>query len=408
MAALASDLDLARGPAAESVRAQAGSIAPMDGLRGVAVLWIALFHFAVLGDASKDPWLAAIAAAPAIAAAIRSGPFAVDLFFLLSGFLLTLPWLLNAARGAPPPDTRRFYARRFWRIGPAYYVQLLFLFVVAMPALHGPTYWRSDLYVYAFNGVAHGLFVHNLTPLSSGSLGVNGALWTLAVEAQFYLLLPLLAPLFVRAPWRCLAIATAVSAGWIAGAHHGFEGLVRLYQEWGRHWQWPEDAIRRLLAIQLPAYLVHFALGAVLARAWLRWRERPRRRGPAILFWIGVAVLAAVSGGWSRPLGDQSWLASLAALGAILLAAAADTTGLAAAALGRGPLAFMGRISYSAYLWHLPLLALLQRLAGLAPWALLPLYLASVVATGWLSWRWIEQPFMRRHAAASAARRRAP
>ncbi|HET9652521.1 MAG TPA: acyltransferase family protein, partial [Usitatibacter sp.] len=203
-----------------------------------------------------------------------------------------------------------------------------------------------------------------------------------------------------------LALAAAISAGWVAGSHAGFDALVRFYMEAGRHWQWPEEAIRRLLAIQFPAYLVHFALGAVLARAWLRWRTRDVRYGPALLFWASVLLLASVAAGWTRPLGEQSWLVSLAALGGIMLAAAADRTGAASAALGRGPLAFMGRISYSAYLWHLPLLALLQRYAAGPAWTLFPLYLASVVALGWISWRFIEQPFM--HANASAAPRRAP
>lgn len=410
MAIAAKELDLAAPAegAAESVRAQAGSIAPMDGLRGVAVLWIVLFHFLVLGDAAKDPWLAAVTAMPVVETAIRNGPFAVDLFFLLSGFLLTLPWLMNADRGRAAPDARRFYARRFWRIVPAYYVHVALLFVLVMPLLHGATYWRSDLYVYVFNAVAHGLFLHNLTPLTSGSLGVNGALWTLAVEAQFYALLPLLAPLFVRMPWRSVAVSVAISAGWVVAAHRGFDGLVHLVMALGRHWQWPEDSIRRLLAIQFPAYLVHFAWGAVLARLWLRWRAQASRFAPAMLFWTCVALLAAIASGTIRPLGENAWLVSLTALGGILLAAATDRAGFAMALLGRGPLAFLGRISYSAYLWHLPLLLLLQRYARVPAWAFFPFYLACVVAIGWVSWRWIEQPFMRRHAHASAIPPRAP
>ncbi|HET9580812.1 MAG TPA: acyltransferase [Usitatibacter sp.] len=407
MAAVAAGLE-APARAGESVRAQAGSIAPMDGLRGVAVAWIVLFHFLVLGSAATDPWIAAVARVPTLEAAIRGGPFAVDLFFLLSGFLLSLPWLLAARRGRPAPDVRRFYARRFWRIVPAYYVQLAALFVVVMPLLHGLAYWRSDLYVYAFNALAHALFLHNVTPLTSGSLGANGALWTLAVEAQFYALLPLLGPLFARAPWRSLALSVAISAAWVAGSQHGFDALVRAGMELGRHWQWPEDAIRRLLAIQFPAWLAHFALGAALARAWLGWRPNTGRYAPAMLFWACIAILAAALAGGLRPLGELSWLVPVGALGGIMLAAATGRAGFAATALGRGPLAFLGRISYSAYLWHLPLLLVLQRHAHVAPWALLPLYLASVISIGWLSWRWIEQPFMRRHAHGSASPRPAP
>ena len=346
----------ARGGAAiEGVRAEAGNIGALDGLRGLSVTWIVLFHYTVLRD---DPWAAAMREAPVLGPAIAQGPFAVDLFFLISGFLLTLPWLMRARDGRPAPDTMSFYRRRILRIVPAYYVNLFALFAVVMPLLYGVTYWRSDLYVYAGNAVAHALFLHNLSPLTSGSLGVNGALWTLAVEAQFYLLLPWMAPVFARAPWRSFAVAAAVSAAWLAGAHHGFDALVRWHVELGRHWGWQAETIRRLLAMQLPAYLFDFALGATLARAWLA--------RAAIARWAPARTAAKA----------------------------------AALVFARGPLAFMGRISYSAYLWHLPLMLLLH--------VEFPLYAASVVAVGWVSWRCIERPFMQARGSGRAAPPPAP
>jgi peptidoglycan/LPS O-acetylase OafA/YrhL len=94
-------------------------------------------------------------------------------------------------------------------------------------------------------------------------------------------------------------------------------------------------------------------------------------------------------------------------LAAILWGAAADESGIARTLLARGPLAFMGRISYSAYLWHLPLLLLLQEHGpGAGSAVLFPLYLASAVAAGWISWKGLEQPFMR--AAVRATPRPAP
>jgi peptidoglycan/LPS O-acetylase OafA/YrhL len=390
---------------AEGVRAEAGTIAAMDGLRGLSVAWIVLFHFTVLRDAS-DPFAAALREAPLIGRAISQGPLAVDLFFVISGFLLTLPWLLRARDGRPAPDTRGFYMRRILRIVPAYYVHLFLLFAVVMPLLFGIGYWRSDLYVYAGNAVAHALFLHNLSPLTSGSLGVNGALWTLAVEAQFYVLLPWLAPLFVRAPWRSLAIATCVSAGWVWGARHGFDALVRWHVEVGRHWDWHEDSIRALLRIQFPAFLVHFAMGAMLAKAWIA-RDAMSRWTPTWIFAAALAVLVGVTFGVPAP-GELTWLASLAAIGGIVLASAAAQGESARVLLARGPLAFMGRISYSAYLWHLPLLLVLEARTSAGGMAFLPLYAASVAAVGWISWRWIERPFMQARGFVPGSRPRAP
>jgi peptidoglycan/LPS O-acetylase OafA/YrhL len=308
---------------AEDVRSEVGYIAPVEGLRGVAVLLVIFFHYGVLREGvHNDRWISAIHSVEAINRIVHHGYLGVDLFFVISGFLLALPWFVHADTGRPPPSAGGFYRRRFLRIAPAYYVQLALLFVLVLPLLHGWTYWRSDLYVYALNAVAHALFVHNLAPLTSASMGVNGALWTLGVEAQFYLLLPLIAPLFVRRPAVMLIVSMLIALAWRGTVESDF------------------------LRAQLPAYLGHFALGIVLGRAWLARGAR------------------------------ESALARIAR-----------------AALGRGPLAFTGRVSYSAYLYHLPLLYLWNRYAPLPAGLSLPLYLAALLCLSWLSWRHIEQRF---------------
>src|SRR6185312_9895436 len=193
----------------EGVRTEIGTIPAIDGLRGVAVLWVVAFHYVVVRSLAgiRDPWIEALARAPLVDTLARSGYLGVDLFFLISGFLLAAPWFVHARAGIAPPSVPRFYARRVRRIVPAYYLQLVFLFALVLPLLHGRKYWRSDVYVDLWNAAAHALFLQNSSPLTSGSLGANGALWTLAVEAQFYLVLPLVMPCFVRAPWRSLAAA---------------------------------------------------------------------------------------------------------------------------------------------------------------------------------------------------------
>ena len=308
---------------AGGVRDEVGYIAPIEGLRGVAVLLVVLFHYVVVREAgASDPWIAAMAAWEPANRAVHHGNLGVDHFFGISGFLLALPWFVRAREGRPAPSAAAFYRRRWWRIAPAYYLQLAALFLAVLPLLHGWSYWRSDLYVYALNAAAHGLFLHNLAPLTSASMGVNGALWTLGVEAQFYLLLPLVAPLFVRRPAAMLAAAMAIALAWRLFAGSDF------------------------LRAQLPAYLGHFALGIVLGRAWLARRGAPSR-----------------------------------------------ATRLAHLVLGRGPLAFTGRVSYSAYLYHFPLLLLWNRYAAVPPALSLPLYLALLLALAWLSWRFVEQRF---------------
>jgi peptidoglycan/LPS O-acetylase OafA/YrhL len=392
--------------APESVRTEAGSIDAIDGLRGISVLWVMLFHYLVLCEGTADPWIVRAGQIPGLERAIRAGPYAVDLFFLISGFLLTLPWLIAHERGTPPPDTRRFYARRLRRIVPAYYVHLALLFGIVLPLLRGWLYWRPDAYVNAWNVVAHALLLHNSSPLTSATLGVNGALWTLAVEAQFYALLPFAAVAFARAPWGSLTLALAVTAAWTWAARHDLQALVDAYLALGRHWSWPEEVVRRVLAIQLPAYLADFALGATAAYAWRRGAACIRGL-PVLAMALGAAALGTLQGLQLAPFGEQSWILALTALAAILWGAARDDSRFARTLLARGPLAFMGRISYSTYLWHLPLLLLLQK-HGPAPGSamLFPLYVASAVAAGWTSWKRVEQPFMQ--AGAHAIPRPAP
>jgi peptidoglycan/LPS O-acetylase OafA/YrhL len=353
-----------------------------------------------------DPWAIALRDTPFLGRAIAQGPFAVDLFFLISGFLLTLPWLVRARDGRPAPDTRSFYRRRARRIVPAYYLHLALLFTLVMPLLFGWRYWRSDLFVYAGGGIAHALFLHNLSPLTSGSFGVNGALWTLAIEAQFYAVLPFLAPVFVRAPWRMLAAAAAVSAAWIFESRHGFDALVRWHLEVGGRWHWSEDAIRRLLAVQFPAYVFQFVLGAALARAWLV-RGATARWLPAAGAIAGIGTLCAFVT-LAAPPDPFASVLSVCAVGGVVFAAASSADPASRWLLARGPLAFVGRISYSAYLWHLPLLLLLQARTPLAPVVFFPVYVATVLAVGWMSWRWVERPFMQARAHAPAGPPRAP
>ena len=389
-------------PASGSVRSEVGNLPALDGLRGVAVLWVIVFHAFVLRKDLGDPWIGIAASSSWLGPVIGSGYLGVDLFFLLSGFLLALPWFVRAARGQPSPSAREFYARRARRILPAYYAQLLLLFAVVLPLLRGKDYWRTDLYVYLYNFVAHATFMHNTTPLSSGSMQANGALWTLAVEAQFYLLVPFVAPLVVRWPRRALAVSFALAIAWRLATRDGLGPLVALEMALGRPWGWTEDVVRYLLLHQLPSYCGHFVLGMVLGGAWLSWREgehsRAARRAldAGLVLAFGVLYWTIAIDG--RVAGSLTWAIPPLCLGLLLWWSALG--GHAAQVLARGPLAFAGRVSYSAYLVHLPVLLLWNRdAAALPPWLSLPLYLAAVFALSWLSWRFVERPFLRRRSA---------
>lgn len=382
---------------AAGVRDEVGFIEPIEGLRGVAVLWVVAFHYVVVRSATfpTDPWLQLVAQSPVAQVIVRNGYLGVDLFFLITGFLLTLPWFRHAAEGLPPPSARAFYLRRANRILPAYYVQLLVLFVICVPLLRDLTYWKTDLAYYLVNFGAHVTLLHYTTPITSASLTLNGALWTLALEAQYYLLLPVLAPLLVRAPWRTALGLFVIAIAWHWLARHDLAPLVAFEMAIGAAWNLPENTIRHLLQTQLPGYLGHFAAGILAGRAWLRWRGRAF--GPmASAAWLAAAAAAlgvlyrmhAPGGVW---LGEHNWVLIPITMGIVMLALVSSGSALARPLLANPPLKFVGRASYSIYLYHLPLLLLWNKFAPRdLGWPSLPLYLAIVLAAAWASYRWVE------------------
>jgi peptidoglycan/LPS O-acetylase OafA/YrhL len=381
------------------VRAEVGNIVAIEGLRGVAVLWVMLFHYCMVRDpAAHDPWNAIVDSTYPLAVVLRNGYLGVDLFFLITGFLLMLPWFRHAEQGRPAPGARDFYLRRVRRILPAYYVHLLFLFGVVLPVVHGIDFVRLNPGFTLENLGAHLGLQQYLTPRTSASLGLNGALWTLTLEAHYYLLVPLLAPLFVRAPLASAGALIAVACLWRWLAGFDLEPLVRAEMYLGAKWNVAEIDMRKLIAAQLPGYLAHFAMGIVAGWAWLRWRGR--RPGPmqsaawTVLGAASLGLLYWLYGGSGLRLGIEPRLAAAFTLGVAMLAFVSSGAPLGRAALGTKPLVFVGRVSYSAYLYHLPLLLLWNRLDPALGWLNFPAYIACVLAVSWLSYTYIEAPFM--------------
>lgn len=162
---------------------QKSTIAPLDGVRAIACLSVITFHISLVTTNDLPLWNPA-KMPPLVSAIAFTGDTGVTLFFLLSGFLLFLPYAKALLfENTPWPSARIFYVRRALRILPAYYVSL-FLMIL----LFHPEFLQRD-HLPAL-GYFLTLFMDS-SPLSYKK--INGPFWTLAVEWQFYLLLPLLA-----------------------------------------------------------------------------------------------------------------------------------------------------------------------------------------------------------------------
>lgn len=348
----------------------------LTGLRGVAAGAVVAFH---LWNFSGQHALAVLGYPLQSLAAC--GYLGVDLFFVLSAFLLAQPFLAAAAGWRSSPALPTYFARRALRVLPAYWTQVALLFVIGV-AMTGaaPFGLRTALLHLAF-----------LQGLADRPGNISEVYWSLPVEWWFYFWLPPVAWLFGRARWWWIVIL-CVALG------VGFRALC---------WHWYAEAqwFRYGNILLLRARIDEFALGILAASAHLRlahdsrWRPRLAAAGA-----LGILALAP----WLARRGDIfatadfPWLLVhydvVGALLAMVVLGAAGSGRACRALLANRALFALGTVSYSLYLWHFPVLKWTDQL-GL--WRAAPAPLAAAVATvamlaaAALSYRFVERPFLR-------------
>ena len=376
-------LPLAPPPATEgvagAVRGDRPHLPALDGLRGCAILLVLLYHFS--GELHHPVTLAA----GAIHKVLSIGWIGVDLFFVLSGFLIT--GILLGSRGAPN-YFRAFYMRRVLRILPLYYGYLAAVFL--LPRLLGSPTWITPARDQAW----YWLHLQNLHPTSSAIFPFLGDLWSLAIEEQFYIVWPLLVLLVEGKTLRRVIVAALLGAisFRVVGALT-LESVQPLYF-------WTPGRVDGLL---LGAFVASIALD----REWMT--RASRWAGPAAA--IAAAYLAGcmVRARWLDP-GDLAIvIVGYSALALLFTAVLVRVLTRPSVARWFTPawLRFFGQYSYGLYVLHRPCIELL-RLAGFTADGIArgvgfevagmllymsALMLVSIVAA-LLSWRLLEQPFL--------------
>lgn len=361
----------------------------IDALRGYAILLVILVH------ASQ----AAASLPPAWQQFLAQGARGVQLFFVASALTLLMSWHRRQ------DGVLRFYARRLFRIAPMFWLATVFFAALA----HGrPHYYAPD-----GTGVAEialtATFLHGWHPATINSVVPGG--WSIADEMGFYLVFPLLA-LAIRG-WKTALLALA---GVIVGASRLFDHM------WlARGSVWPhgsDDLTSTFLHLWLPTQMPVFLVGFVLYFA-IMGTTVPRRVAH------GLVAGSVLAGAWLALHPDAIWLGqvsvSLYALYACCFAVFAY--GLAkggAAALNNASARTLGRLSFSAYLWHIAIQhvqAGVERVyTGPLPvhqgvvyfLGYTALLLALTVAASSLTYRYVESPCIRLGARVLAGRRVEP
>jgi peptidoglycan/LPS O-acetylase OafA/YrhL len=349
----------------ENLESSNSRVPELDGLRAVAVLLVVAYHYLEPFHRKASGWQAA-ALAPA-----RMGWIGVDLFFVLSGYLIASILLANRPS---PAFFSTFYIRRFCRILPLYVPVVFVLYLAHQRIASSP---QPPLYQYL-------TFTHNFWMASAGNFGNSllAVTWSLAIEEQFYLFLPAL--IRFNRPRRLIAIVIAC-IGLAVFLRYCFLSVS------GR------DAF---FAIQVlfPTRLDSLMLGVLAAFALFRGIRIPA----GILWvlwiaggsWILTAVIYAVSG--SQRHGSFLW----SAIGPSAIASFCLGT-LLLALRGRFPflrwraLTYTGWISYGLYLLHQPVLSLVSTLLPLGRMLLPIVALAVTYVAAALSWELFEKRFVR-------------
>lgn len=345
----------------------------IDSLRGVAILMVIGYHV--------HAWLPGFDTLPSwYSFPVSLGFSGVDLFFVLSGFSLYYAWL-RQEQATGEVVVKKYYWRRFWRIYPPYLMAFIIPWIPVLVATPAEAVKEALWHIFLLHNYSERYFY-----------GANGPLWSIAVEAQFYILFPLIVLLMKR--WGVLPV---VVAGIVLGLI--YRSGVYLYFSELTYRQVPKPYLQGFWLARIP----NFLLGILLAYHWSNLSDE-KKLNPArgfLILMVGVVTLVFT---WvfiyyfrhaSMIIRDLGF-----ALGYVLVVYGA-LLGAFQSILSTRWLLFSGKISYSLYLTHAPVILFLGTYARKLfndisiVQAFLIMLISILISYGvaWLYYRWIENPF---------------
>lgn len=336
----------------------------IDGLRALAVVPVILFHAGFQ--------------------LFSGGYVGVDIFFVISGFLITS--ILLQEHQQQDFSLAAFYERRARRILPALVLVLAcclpFAYLLLSPI---------DLRLFAKSLLGANVFLANVVSYqqtdyfdAASEIKPLLHLWSLSIEEQYYLVLPLLLAFLVkRGSVSVFVTLLALGVASLIYSEHVLyiNERASFFFTTSRAWE--------LLLGSLSAALVHYKLVLLQATHSARWRQARQ-----VLSALGLGMVLSAIFFYDKDTPFPGYMALVPSFGTALILLFASENTWVQRALSCKPLVGVGLISYSAYLWHQPVLAFARyrSLDALSHTTLLGL-VSLVMVLAYLSWRWVERPF---------------
>ena len=339
----------------------------LDGIRGIAIILVMLYH-------TRDPIL-------------PGGHIGVNIFFVLSGFLITSILVDEWARHQRI-DFRRFYLRRILRLFPGLIALVIAVVMIKYAAdIVGIYYWEGERSIWWSAAAAVFYFANWVKAFNLYELGALTHTWSLSIEEQFYVIWPLSLLAMLRAGWRHITMIQVLAGAAI------FSALLRLAL-------FHRDGFERAydgLDTRADGLLIGCMLSLAMS-AGLTPRTRLGRSAVSGFAAAGALLLAYVSlfaeedAGWLFYQGGL-FLTAIATI-AVMYRFLLMPTGIWNAVLSSRFLGAFGLISYGLYLWHMPVYWAVNQLE-LPTVADVPLRISLSLVTAVISYYVVEQPFLR-------------
>lgn len=351
-----------------------GFFTDVEGLRGIAVTIVVLFHASV-------PHMA-------------GGFVGVDLFFVISGFLIT-GLLLREYERSGKISFKGFFARRARRIIPPAAVVIVVTAAAVWLVLPLLSIFRQafDLLAAAVNIANWRFIAQNKDYLAGGADdSVATHFWSLSVEEQFYLVWPFLVVLLAVAARRMgWSVRLVVGIGITAVSLGSFAASLRLTVS---------DPVLSYMATHTRVW--QFGMGAVVAVAAPYLLKLRTVRWVVVLVgvsgWVGLCAVIFATVQFDDHTAYPGWAAVVPTLGggAMILAGQLSGVGMptVGAFLAMGWLRWIGKVSYSWYLWHWPVVIIVKEITGTTEWRVLVVAMVGALGVAWLSTTLIENPLM--------------